>query len=103
MTSVKGTPIGNNPVNVAELIVVASLKMKSSAASVSRGPLLDGLEAMPINPSGEPVLKLNGVTACALGAAAIPKIAAPVSIAITKAADSLDEGPKADTREPVQT
>jgi hypothetical protein len=53
--------------------------MKSSAASILITPGLDGLEAMPIKPSGDPVLKLNGEVACALGMDAEPEKTIPTN------------------------
>src|SRR5712692_9065031 len=61
----KGAPLGKSPMNVAWLTVVSRVAMKSSAASISSSPGLGGLEAMPILPSGDPVLKLKGELAYA--------------------------------------
>jgi hypothetical protein len=53
-------PAGINPWMVARLMTVASVKMKSSAVSVSRLPGLAGRESDPSLPSGIPVLKEKG-------------------------------------------
>ncbi len=59
----KESPLGKSPMNVAWSTVVPRVAMKSSAASISISPPPGGLEAMPIKPSGDPVLKENGEVA----------------------------------------
>jgi len=80
VTSSKDAPLGSSPTKVAWLTVVSLVAMKSSVASISITPGLDGLEAMPIRPSGDPVLKLNGEVACALGIDAKPEKTIPTNI-----------------------
>ena|SRR2546427_7770727 len=75
-------------------MVVADVKMKSSAASISTNPPLDGLDAVAILPSGEPVLKKNGELACALGMIVMPDITIPVN-KNTKIATMTEEDTKA--------
>src|SRR5215813_13256515 len=48
------------PVNVALVIVVGPVRTKSSADSISNFPALSGRVAVPILPSGLPVMKKNG-------------------------------------------
>jgi hypothetical protein len=62
-------PAGINPLKVARLITVASVRAKSSAVSVSGFPVLGGRESDPNLPSGFPVLKKN--TSAAAGRAAV--------------------------------
>src|SRR5262245_38660198 len=59
MMSVKLSPSGNSPVNVALVNCVAVLIAKSSAVSISILPADDGRLAAAILPSGSPVLKKN--------------------------------------------
>ena len=58
--SARDVPDGINPVMVACAIVVVSVRMKSSAVSVSSAPGLAGRDSAPSSPSGFPVLKKNG-------------------------------------------
>src|SRR6516165_8375287 len=58
--SARDVPAGINPVMVACAIVVVSVRMKSSAVSVSSVPGLAGRDSAPSSPSGFPVLKKNG-------------------------------------------
>src|SRR5713226_9361936 len=75
----KGASLGKSPMKVAWLTVVSRVAMKSSAASISSRPTLGGLEAIPIKPSGEPVLKLNAEVACAQWREAKPEKTIPTS------------------------
>src|SRR5512143_1971883 len=55
-----GVPDGITPAMVACAMVVVPVRMKSSAVSVSRWPVLAGWDNVPSSPSGLPVLKKNG-------------------------------------------
>src|SRR5512143_2576964 len=55
-----GVPDGITPAMVACAMVVVPVRMKSSAVSVSRWPVLAGWDNAPSSPSGVPVLKKNG-------------------------------------------
>jgi hypothetical protein len=54
-----GVPSGINPVMVARLMLVVSVRIKSSAVSVSSFDALAGWESEPSRPSALPVLKVN--------------------------------------------
>src|SRR5258708_37374059 len=51
-----GAPVGMNPMKVACLMSEPWPRTKSSAVSVSNSPVPDGLDKVPIKPSGVPVL-----------------------------------------------
>src|SRR5215471_18859169 len=53
-------PAGTSPTIVASVILVVSLRRKSSAVSVSSAPELGGWDRAPSRPSGELVLKEKG-------------------------------------------
>src|SRR5215470_6773320 len=53
-------PVGTSPTTVAVVMLVVSVKGKSSAVSVSSLPRLGGWDSAPSRPSGEPVLKEKG-------------------------------------------
>src|SRR6266481_1044895 len=53
-------PEGIKPKMVAPLMTVVSVRIKSSAVSVSSLPPLGGWDSAPSRPSGLPVLKKNG-------------------------------------------
>ena len=75
----KDAPLGKSPMKVAWSIVVSRVATKSSAASISSSPALGGLEAIPIDPSGDPVLKLKGELAYAPWRDAEPEKTIPTS------------------------
>jgi hypothetical protein len=79
VTSSKDAPLGKSPMKVAWLTVVSLVVIKSSAGSILVTPGLDGLEAEPIKPSGDPVLKLNGEVACAQGTDSNPEKTIPTN------------------------
>jgi hypothetical protein len=56
-------PPVSRPVNVALVIEVGDVRVKSSADSISNGAPVAGRDALAISPSGLPVLKVNSVAA----------------------------------------
>jgi hypothetical protein len=65
---------------VACAIVVVSVRMKSSAVSVSSAPGLEGRDSAPSSPSGLPVLKKNGAAQAGAASHTPTLIATPTTL-----------------------
>ena len=76
-------PIGSRPVNVAELMTMDWVRMKSSAVSVWICPVLGGRDSVPIFPSGSPVEKeKEAAEACAANKSKALKVEAKTRVTV---------------------
>src|SRR5262245_22995395 len=67
----------SRPVNVALVIVVCEVKVKSSADSISNGAPVPGRDAVAIRPSGAQGLKVNVPAAAGIAVIRQSRAAAP--------------------------